>query len=111
MTEFNKNPEPKMSNERVKKLARDLVTNLVFMSDKCRRTEDIPLVFFVLYFVEPGFGKKCLEEGIVHFYEYFSEALPVGVNGYPTFPSLHSINLTDYERVIQEEIKMRKALE
>ena len=111
MTEFNKNPEPKMSDEQVKKLARDLVTNLVFMSDKCRRTEDIPLVFLVLYFVEPGFNKKCLDEGIVHFYEYMSKALPGGINGYPTFPSLHSINLTDYKRVIQEEARMRKALE
>ena len=106
----DKEPKPKMTDEQVKKLAHDLVTNLVFMSDRCRRSEDIPMVFLSLALAGPEIIEQYKKDGILHVYEYLSQAGPRGFNGYPIFYSNYAINKPDYERVMAEELRMRKAL-
>jgi len=109
--ELNKNPPQKMSDEDVKKLARELVTNQVFMSDQLRRPNDLPMVFMVLALAEQKIIDDYLKAGVVHFYEYFNKAIPGrGINGYPIFVSCFGINSTDYKRVQAEELRMREAL-
>lgn len=104
-------PKPEMTDEQVHKLAHDLVTNQVFMSDRCRRVEDIPMVFMSFALAGPEIIKEYKKRQVIHLYEYFSKAGPRSINGYPCFFSNYSINSTDYKRVMAEEARMRKALE
>lgn len=104
-------PKPRMSNAEVKKLAHDLVTNQVFMSDRIRDPEkELTLVFPVLLWLKKQDTQKLKKDQIAHFYEYNKEAGPRAINGYPMFFSCHQINITDYRRVIEEERRMRVAL-
>jgi len=103
-------PKPKMTDAEITKLAHDLVTNLVFMSDQCRRAEDIPMVFLAFALSGPEIGEQYKKEGIAHLYEYHSKSLPRSFNGYPIFSSHFAINAADYKRVHEEELRMRKAL-
>lgn len=66
--------KPKLSDEEVKKLARELVTNLVFMSDQICRVEDITQVFPGLMFCSVR-EMKSLTKDFGAFYEYKHEAL------------------------------------
>lgn len=102
--------KPKMTDEQVTKLAHDIVTNQVFMSDQCRKPRDLPMIFMALALVGPDITEQYKKEGIVHLYEYYSQAGPRGINGYTCFFSHYGINKPDYERVLAEELRMRKAL-
>jgi hypothetical protein len=105
-----KKPKPEMSDEAVTNLARDLVTNRVYMSDQIRNPRDIPIVFMVVALMDKKQLKEWERRGIVHLYEYNSKASPRSINGMPCFTSCYQINSTDYESVHKEEYRMRKAL-
>jgi hypothetical protein len=101
----------RMTDEEVEQLARDLVTNRVFMSDQCRRPEDVGLAFPILSFLEKQDVDKMVKDGIVHVYEYTSAAVSGrSINGYPMFFSCRSLNKADYDRVCAVEKRMREAL-
>ena len=100
-----------MSLQDITKLARDVITNLVFMSDQVRGPNDIPMVFLPLALIDEKTMKDWQKRGIVHVWEFYSKSGPRGINGYPFFTSCHPINSTDYKKVREIEAKMREALE
>jgi hypothetical protein len=105
-------PKPVMTHEEVVKLARELVTNQVFMSDRIINPERmLHLVFMPLAFLKKKDIALFKKEGVAHFYEYNRLATPRSINGLPMFMSCHRINSTDYARVIEKEREMRTALE
>lgn len=105
-----KEPKAEMTEEAVTKLARELVTNLVFMSDQLRSGRDVMTAFMVLNFANKGLLNQWKRRGITHVYEYYSKALPRSINGMPCFTSCYPINATDYKRVRARELEMRRAL-
>jgi hypothetical protein len=99
-----------LTDEEVVTLARDLVKNLIFMSDQIRRPEDLSMVFPVLFMLDDVQRESMKEKDIGAFYEYNDKALPRGVNGYPMFMSVRWLTKEDYKRVRAEERRMRIAL-
>lgn len=101
---------PKMTDEEVTTLARDLVQNRVFMSDQIRRPEDFMMVFPVLAMLSDEQRENLRKDDIGAVYEYNDRALPRSVNGYPMFMSARMLSTVDYKRVRAEERRMRIAL-
>jgi hypothetical protein len=99
-----------MTDAEIKKLAHDLVTNQIFMSDQCRRPEEVSMVFMPLLFLDAAALETLKKDDIVHFYEYNAKALPRGINGMPMFSSMHCISRQDYDKLLVVEKQMRVAL-
>lgn len=101
---------PKTDDE-IKKPVLGVLENRVFTSDFVQTNSDLPRVFMVLAFASPETVTEMQEQKISMFYEAYTEAAPVGVNGYPVFFSCHMLNAEDHERYRVKLDTLRKALE
>lgn len=98
---------PRRTEAEIENLAKSLYKNEIFTSLHLRNQDDLFSVFMVLSL---GALKDYTEEdladiGIV--YEYYREAGPITVNGYPTFLSVNLLSKGDSKLVLKryEEIK------
>ena len=76
------------TDEELKKIAMDIVDDKIFTSDMVRNPSEIGMVFMPVLLG----GLKDMDEDkkkdVRVLFEYYSEAMPRGINGYPTFPSV-----------------------
>lgn len=96
---------PRRTPEEIKSLARDLVTNKIFLSND---PEEIKLSFgVVLTFLKPDMIDF---NEVAAVFEYYSEAGPMSINGLPSFFSLQVIHTEDWSAFCTEAKKMMDAL-
>jgi hypothetical protein len=105
-----KEPKRYLTDEEAKKVAHDMVGNLIFCTDQLKRPEDITMTFMILGMLNKEQLDKYTKEDVVHFYEYLSKKLPMAVNGYPCFFSCRALTRSDYSKVREYETKIREAL-
>ena len=97
----------------LKQLAKDIVNNLVFVSHQVREfdRQNLGMIFMPIMF--GAFDKMSAEEradsGVI--YEYYKEAAPRGVNGYPIFFSCHYLNMADWKVVCEYIETLQKAMD
>lgn len=111
MTEntFSMTYTPK-TDEEIKQLALDCISDKIFTSQMCRSEEDIPMVFMVLTFTSKEMINQMIELKLSLIYEYYSEAGPRSVNGYPCFLSMKWLNVDDNNRFINKVKEINDAL-
>jgi hypothetical protein len=96
---------PRRTPEEIKSLARDLVTNRIFLSND---PEEIKLSFgVVLAFLKPDMIDF---NEVAAVFEYYSEAGPMSINGLPSFFSLQVIHTEDWPAFRAEAKRMMDAL-
>lgn len=85
----------------LKQLAQDIYDQKVFTSAHVSRGEqyNIAMIFMPIALgAFKGYTQEDLEDlGLM--YEYYSEAMPRGINGMPIFPSVRLLNKLDLEKV------------
>jgi len=95
-------PCPSRPEEELKQLARDLQAGHIFtdrhMSEWDRK--NIGMVFMVIMFMDQK--DFYIPESIGMIYEYMSKAMPRGINGMPTFTSVHFLNVDDTNYVLNK---------
>jgi hypothetical protein len=110
--EHNYRPIPAQGDEKIKKIAQDIVHNLIFTDHHYRNQQEqiellgmtfMPIIFGGLSDVDPN------DLGMI--YEYMDKALPRSINGYPCFMSCRVMNKPDTKKVFELVVKMQKALE
>ena len=92
-----------MSREEFKRFVKDVRENRIFVSAMIppEQIESVmPMVFMPLALgalseASPDFIKSI---GVV--WEYYSEAVPMGINGYPMFMSCRFMHKLDWERAV-----------
>ncbi len=92
-----------MDDKELKQLAIDIVEQKVFGTFHMNKCEIAHLssVFMPLLFIDKKQSEKLTAKKIVHLYEYYSEALPVGVNGMPCFMSMRNIVQKDWQKIVR----------
>lgn len=101
----------RLTDEKVKQLARDIISGQVFGSWQLANSGlALEQVFMPLLFMDPMLTKRLMREEAVHLYEYVSQAGPMSVNGYPIFMSFYRLDQEDFERVIAKVEAMEKAI-
>jgi hypothetical protein len=110
VSDTDKEPYRYLSEEEAKKVAQELVNNLIFCSDQVHDARDVGMVFMVLNFLEKKDIDLFREREVVHFYEYLKDAMPRAVNGMPTFMNARPLTKSDYIAVREYEEKLRTAM-
>ena len=88
---------PNMDEKDLRKLALAIADKEIFGSWMIRKGDMermLQSIFMVLLFMD-----EPLPNNVEHFYEYYSSAAPMGVNGYPTFLSVRMINMHDWKKL------------
>jgi hypothetical protein len=82
-----------MTDEELKQLALDIRSGRVFGTWNVREGDErlIGSIFMVLMFMEQKDRDAMKEQGVVHLYEYLSQAGPRAINGYPMFMSMRPL--------------------
>lgn len=106
----DKSQRKPMTDAEITTLARDIVTNRVFVSDQLHSQKDLELVFPVILFMKKKALQELLDGGVFAFYEYLERAAPRTVNGLPMFFSCRWLTKDEYQHVHAEERRMRIAL-
>lgn len=90
-----------MSDEKIKQVAMDCVEDRIFGSWMLRKGDEynVTMVFMVIMMMPLWWRLELERDEIVQFYEYLSEASPRGVNGYPCFFSLRTLDRNDVRRI------------
>lgn len=103
------------TDDALKKLAADIVCNLVFTNLQLDDVKDIGQVFMVLFFLDENTHQYLRDNPPGLVYEYYSEASPRGWNGYPTFMSARFLTREDAVKVFalvdRLQAAMKQALE
>ena len=97
------------SEEELKQIAKDIVNGQIFTSMQVSQ-ESIPSVFMVLSFLDEESVKK-LSKDLGMIYEYYSKALPRGINGNPCFASACTLNKKETTKVITYVKKITDMME
>jgi hypothetical protein len=92
-------PNRMRTDEELKKLAQDVADGLVYGSWAVPEGQDPNMCFMVSLFMGAKEHLNMMAAGIVHNYEYLSEAGPRSVNGMPSFFSMKQINAPDFEKL------------
>lgn len=102
----------RLSDEKVKQLARDIISGTVFGSWQIGSNSPISVeqVFLPLLLMDTILTKRIARDNVAHVYEYVSTAAPMSVNGYPIFYSFHTLDQEDFERVIAKVEAMERAI-
>jgi hypothetical protein len=104
---------PRMSDADLRKFVDDFTSDRIFSDRHFPPGTDPGTVSMV--FMPLALGALADSLNVIGlFWEYTSEALPRGVNGYPTFASVRMMHREDFERArvaIGREIERRKAIE
>ena len=105
MSDDDKTPAPlsPLSDEAVRDLARDIVTNRVFITWK---VEESQMCFLALALAPPD----KLPQNIGAVYEYYSEAGDRSINGLPMFFSARFVAVESMPAVVEEVRRMQVAL-
>jgi hypothetical protein len=109
---------PRMSNDALKQFVLDYIDGKIFIIQQIKQPSVVPMVFLPLAMgALSGVPKEvALEIGTV--WEYWDQAGPRGVNGYPMFTSCRFMWKGDWERaaakieqlVVKEDVR-KKLLE
>jgi hypothetical protein len=99
------------TDEELRKLAKDLVGNLVFMSDQCGSAEEASHCFLILTLMPKEYLDEMVAGDVQHFYEYNDKKMPMGVNGKPMFLSGRPITRSDYAKLRIYEGQIRSAID
>ncbi len=104
---------PSQSEEFLTQLAKDIVNNLVFTSDHMphEKLETLGIVFMPLLLGALQHYSEEAVKDIGMIYEYYKQACPTSINGYPTFISFRILNVKDRKLVLDKVDKMKKALD
>ena len=84
-------PIPSKTDDEIKKLARDTISNQVFWDHFA--PQDLTINIFLSVGLA-GFGDMDIDD-LAGIYEYYDQAGPRSINGYPCFFSARFINQTD----------------
>jgi hypothetical protein len=97
---------PKRADAELRKLALDIMSGLVFGSWNLINQKDMPLVFMSLIFA----SKNQVPQDVGAVYEYYSEAGPRSINGYPIFTSCYFLTEaeTDIVQLYCNELKKER---
>lgn len=103
-----------LPNHKIKQLAMDIVDGKVFGSWMMRDGDDrlMPTIFMPVMFMPEWWALECVRDKISQVYEYQSEAMPRGVNGYPCFGSMRLIDRNDVAKLdiaINKLVAMKQA--
>lgn len=92
------------TDEEIKKLAIDILGGGVFTSWMIRKGDEhlVTSIFMPLIFLDDIQRKAMLRDGVVHFYQSYSAAGPLAINGYPIFDSFYSLDREDVERIAKK---------
>jgi hypothetical protein len=104
---FTKGPDvvPRMAPGDITVLAREIVTNLVYIANDAQMNLSFPVLLWA-----PKWSAEFIAS-IGAVWEYRSMAGPTGINGRPMFFSCHLLNRLDLEPLFSEMARMRAALE
>jgi hypothetical protein len=101
------------TDEEVKQLALDIYKNKIFIATMIKPNqlrEMIPMVFMPLMFMETKVFNELKDMGAIP-YEYYDEAMPRSINGFPCFMSMNILSGDDYHRVLAKLNEIREATE
>ena len=99
---------PRLSEDELKELARNVVTNVVFITNTL---EGIQNSFgMVLMLIPPGGGAESYMAKTGALYEEWSKQAPRSVNGRPQFFSFKAVHVDDLEPLLTEIERMEVAL-
>jgi len=93
------------TDQEIAQLAMDIVDEKVFGSWDLKGAEFssiLPLIFMPLMFIEEDTKEQVLKADTAHLYEYFSEASPRSVNGYPIFFSFRMLSKENSNQVFEK---------
>lgn len=100
-----------LTDEEVKKLAKDIYTGLVFTDMHLNNPVNLPRVFMPLALL----NKEQMDEfkgnlpGMI--YEYMDRAGPMSIDGMPMFLSFRFLNQEDAKKVNEKFIQIKDAIE
>jgi hypothetical protein len=98
----------------VKDIAMDLYKNDIFVSQQlidAGQGDLMSMVFMASIFGGPEMVEAYEREGVEVLYEYYSEAGPRGINGYPMFFSHRVLDREDWNRVVDKWKKIKAAMD
>jgi len=106
-------PRQDRSEQELRQIAIDFQENKIFCSQHIHPNERdsmIPSVFMVINFMDADARKKLIDENVVVFFEYLTEAGPMSVNGYPIFFSMRSFTSSEWKTILPmiEELQTAK---
>jgi len=98
------------TTDELKQLAMDIIDGKVFLSSMVNPQELIPQVFMALMFLNKEQVEKWNENRAFFLYEYYSQASPANINGYPVFTSFNALSEDETLslNVFMKEYKMKK---
>lgn len=86
-------------NSELKQLAQDIYDQKVFTSAHVRVNKDLPMIFMPIALGAFKDWEKDDMQDIGVIYEFYSEAGPRGVNGYPCFTSFKILDKFDTDKM------------
>lgn len=104
---------PNQTPEDLSKLAKDIATNLVFTDRHIRENDlqNLSMIFMPIIFGAFANNTEEYRKDVGMIYEYYSQAGPTSINGYPIFFSMQYINIHDAKIVWEKVEKIREVLE
>jgi hypothetical protein len=102
-----------LSEEALKELAIGVVNDKVFGSWMLPEYELnlLGMIFMPLSLMDDISRKQMRRDGIVHLFQWKSEAGPRGINGYPIFMSFRTLNEDDTKRLSKKIKQVQEALD
>jgi len=87
------------TDEELKQIAVDLYDGKILCDQQVTDTNALPLIFMPLAFMGTDDAKKMQDDKIALIYEYYDQAGPRGINGYPSFFSMQVLNMEESEKM------------
>jgi hypothetical protein len=91
------------TDDELKQIAKDIFSHKIFTSTMLREGDErlLSSVFMPVLFMEKEQIEELEKNDVVAFYEYFDEAGPRSVNGYPIFMSANTLTRSEYNRTME----------
>jgi len=100
----------KKTDEELKELALGLDHGKYFSSAHCASMNEISMVFMPLMFMTDEGLAELEKQEVCFFYEEISKASPRAIDGKPTFFSIQTLNIADYEKLMELHKQIKEAL-
>jgi len=101
------------TDEELKQLAKDMLADKIFTNAHIREGDDKLLgsIFMPIMLMDQEQRDKLEAENVNLLFEYYTEAGPRSINGYPSFMTMKYMTKDEWEKVYNYHEKMKTALD
>ena len=97
-------------DKELKQIAIDIHSNKIFTDRQVENSHDLIHIFLPLAFLTKKQNNDLKESSPGLIYEYMEKAIPICINGYPTFASLNTLTQDEFKKMISYYKNIEKTI-